>query len=195
MYNAYSVQFILSVTSNSLWLHGLQHTRPPCPSPTPGDYSNSCPLSLWCHPTISSSVVPFSSHLQSFPESGSFPMSQFFTSGGQSTGLSASVSVLPMNIHNNAFYSVIKNNNNNKEILPLVTRWMKLKGIILSDISQTETNTVWSHLFVESQNSKKQNSSNSKEKKSSDLWLPNAGHKGKRNWMNAVKRCKLLVVR
>ena len=83
--------------SNSLWPHGLQHARPPCPSPTPGVYSNSCPSSRWCHPTISSSVIPFSSHLQSFPESGSFPMSQFFASGGQSIGVSASASVLPMN--------------------------------------------------------------------------------------------------
>ena len=82
----------------TLWLHGLQHARPPCPSPTPGIYSNSCPLSLWCHPTISSSVVPFSSHLQSFPAPGSFQMSQFFTSGGQSIRVSASASVLPMNI-------------------------------------------------------------------------------------------------
>ena len=72
--------------------------RPPCPSPTPRAYSNSCPSSRWCHPTISSSVIPFSSHLQSFPVSGSFPMSQFFTSGGQSIGVSASASVLPMNI-------------------------------------------------------------------------------------------------
>ena len=93
-----SVQFSCSVMSNSLRLHGLQHSRPPCPSPTPGVYSNSCPLSQWCHPTISSSVVPFSSCLQSFPASGSFPMSQFFTSGGQSIGVSASTSVLPMNI-------------------------------------------------------------------------------------------------
>ena len=83
--------------SNSLQPHGLQHTRPPCPSPTPGVYSNSCPLSQWCHPTISSSVVPFSSHLQSFPALGSFQMSQFFASGGQNIGVSASVSVLPMN--------------------------------------------------------------------------------------------------
>ena len=75
-----SVQFSHSVMSNSLWPHGLQHTRPPCPSPTPGVYSNSCPLSRWCHPTISSSVFPFSSCLQSFPASGSFPMSQFFAS-------------------------------------------------------------------------------------------------------------------
>ena len=93
-----SVQFSHSVVSNSLWPHGLQHARPPCPSPTPGVYPNSCPLSWWCHPTISSSVVPFSSHLQSFPASGSFQMSQLFVWGGQSTGVSASTSVLPVNI-------------------------------------------------------------------------------------------------
>ena len=84
--------------SDSFRPHGLQHTRLPCPSPTPGTYSNSCPSSWWCHQTISSSVNPFSSHLQSFPASGSFPRSQFFVSGGQSTGVSASASVLPMNI-------------------------------------------------------------------------------------------------
>ena len=95
-FKVYSVQFSRSVMSVSLQPHGLQHTRPPCPSPTPRDYSNSCPLSWWCHPTISSSVVPFSSRLQSFPASGSFLMSQLFTSGGQSIG--ASASVLPMNI-------------------------------------------------------------------------------------------------
>ena len=78
--------------------HGLQHARPPCLSPTPGVYSNSCPLSRWCHPTISSSVIPFSSRLQSFLASGCFPMSQLFASGGQSIGVSASPSVLPMNI-------------------------------------------------------------------------------------------------
>ena len=93
-----SVQFSISVMSNSLWRHGLQHARPPCPSSSSGVYSNSCPLSRWCHPTISSSVVPFFSHLQSFPASRSFPVSQFFTSGGQSFGVSASASVLPMNI-------------------------------------------------------------------------------------------------
>ena len=93
-----SVQFNHSVVSNSLWPHGLQHARPPCPSPTPGVYSNSCPLSQWCHPTISSSVIPFSFCLQSFPTSGSFPVSQFFASGGQSIGVSASASVLPVNI-------------------------------------------------------------------------------------------------
>ena len=78
--------------------NGLQHTRLPCPSPTHGAYSNSCLLSWWCHPAISSSVVPFSSRLQSFPASGSFQMSQFFTSGGQSIAVSALASVLPMNI-------------------------------------------------------------------------------------------------
>ena len=77
--------------------HGLQHARPPCPSPAPGVHSNSCPLSQWCHPLISSSVVPFSSSLQYFPASGSFQMSQFFASHSQSIGVSASVSVLPMN--------------------------------------------------------------------------------------------------
>ena len=91
-----SVQFSHSVVSDSLQPHGLQHARPPCPSPTPGVYSDSCPWSRWCHPTISSSVVPFSSCLQSFPASGSFPMSQLFASGGQSIGVSASASVLPM---------------------------------------------------------------------------------------------------
>jgi len=93
-----SVQFSCSVMSISLWLHGLQHTRPPCPSPTPEVCSNSCPLSWWCHPTISSSVIPFSSRLQSFPAPGSFPVSQFFPSGGQTIGVSASISLLPMNI-------------------------------------------------------------------------------------------------
>ena len=88
----------LSFMSNSLQPRGLQHARLPCPSPSPGVYSNSCLLNWWCHPTISSSVVPFFSHLQSFSASGSIPVSQFFTSGGQSTGASASASVLPMNI-------------------------------------------------------------------------------------------------
>ena len=91
-----SVQFSHSVVSDFLCPHGLQHERPPCPSPTPGVYPNSCPLSWWCHPTITSSVVPFSC-LQSFPASGCFPMSQLFASGSQSIGVSASTSVLPMN--------------------------------------------------------------------------------------------------
>ena len=98
MVSTHSVQFSCSVMSESLWPHGLQHTRPPCPSPTPRFYPNSCPLSQWCHPTISSSVIHFYFCPQSFPASGSFPMSQFFESGGQSIRVSASASVLPMNI-------------------------------------------------------------------------------------------------
>ena len=93
-----SVQFSHSVMSNFLQPHGLQHARIPCPSPTPGVYPNSCSLSQWCHPTFSFSVIPFSSCLQSFPAWGSFQMSQFFTSGDQSIGVLASVSVLPLNI-------------------------------------------------------------------------------------------------
>ena len=92
-----SVQFSHSVVSDSLQPHEPQHVRPPCPSPTPRVYPNSCPLSQWYHPTISSSVVPLSSCPQSFPELGSFQMSQFFTSCGQNIGVSASTSVLPMN--------------------------------------------------------------------------------------------------
>jgi len=87
------VQFSCSVMSDSLQPHEPQHTRPPCPSPTPGAHPNPCPANWWCHPTISSSVVPFSSLPQSFPASGSFQMSQIFTSGGQSIGVSASTSV------------------------------------------------------------------------------------------------------
>ena len=95
---ALQIQFSHSVMSNSLRPSGLQHARLPCLLPTPGTYWNSCLLSRWCHPTISTSVVPFSSSHQSFPASGSFPMSQFFPSGGQSIGVSASASVLPVNI-------------------------------------------------------------------------------------------------
>ena len=93
-----SVQFSFSVMSDSLQPHELQHSKLLCSSPTPRACSNSCPSSQWCHPTISSSVMPFSSCLQSFQESGCFPMSQFFASGGQNTGVSDSASVLPMNI-------------------------------------------------------------------------------------------------
>ena len=93
-----SVQFSHLVLSDSLQPHGPQQARPPCPSPTPGVHPNSCPSSRWCHPTISSSLVPFSFCLQSFPASESFQMSQLFTSGGQSIGVSASASFLPMNI-------------------------------------------------------------------------------------------------
>ena len=135
MCSLYSVQFSCSVASNSLWPHGPQHARPPCPSPTPGLYSNSCPLSHWCHPTISCSVVPFSSRLQSFPASGSFHMSEFFASSGQSIGVSASASVLPMNI---------------QDWFPLGwTGWISLqsKGL-LRVFSNT---TVQKHQFIDSQ--------------------------------------------
>ena len=93
-----SVQFSHSVMSDSQWLLGLQHARLPCHSPTAGAYSDSCPSHWWCHPAISSSVIPFLSSLQNFPASGSFPVSQFFASGGHGIGASASASILPMNI-------------------------------------------------------------------------------------------------
>ena len=111
--NFFTVQFSYSVMSDSLQPRGLQHARLPCPSLTPGACSNSCPSSWWCHPTISSSVVPCSSCLQSFQASGSFPMSQFFTSGGQNIGVSALASVLPMNIQ--AWF-------------PLLTSWISLQA-------------------------------------------------------------------
>ena len=126
-----SVQFSHSVMSDSLWPHGPQHARPPCPSPPPIAYSNSCPLSRWCQPNISSSVVPLSSHLQSFPASGSFKMSQFFISGGLSIGVSAWASVLPMTI---------------QDWLPLgLTGWISLQSMGLSRVfSKT---TVQKHQF------------------------------------------------
>ena len=96
-YQVRSVQFIYSAVSDYLQPHGLRNARPSCPTPTPGVYSKSCPLSWWCHPTISSSVIPFSSCPQSLSASGSFQMSQLFVSGGQSTGVSVSTSVHPMN--------------------------------------------------------------------------------------------------
>ena len=99
MYLGYSVQFSHSVMSNSLRPHEFQHVRPPCPSSSPGVHSNSCPSSWWCHPAISSSVVPFSSCPKSLPASESFPISQHFAWGGQSTGVSASASFLPKNTH------------------------------------------------------------------------------------------------
>ena len=121
--------------SVSLRSHGLQHARPPCPSPTPRVYSNSCPLSWWCHPTISSSVSPFSSRLQPFPASGSFQMSQLFASGGQSIGVSASPSVLPMNI---------------QDWFPLeLTGWIPLLSKGLSRIFSNTT--VWKHQFFSTQ--------------------------------------------
>ena len=112
--------------SDSLLTHRLQHTRLPCPSPTPGACSNSCPPSQWCHPTISSSVIPFSSCLQSFPASASFLMSQFFASGGQSIGASAIASVLPMNI---------------QDWYPLgLTGWISLQSKGLSRVFSNTTN-------------------------------------------------------
>ena len=130
-----SVQFSCSVMSNSLWPHWLQHARPPCPSPTPRVYSNSRPLSWWCHPTISSSVIPFSSHLQSFPGSGSFQMSQFFELGGQSIGVSASTSALLMNIQD---WSPLR-----------LTSWISLLFRGLSSISSNTT--VQKHQFFGTQ--------------------------------------------
>ena len=118
--------------TNPLWPHGLQHPMPPCPSPTPGVYSNSCPSCRWCHPTISSSVIPFSSQLQSFPASGSFPMSQFFPSGGQSIRVSASASVLSKNI---------------QDWFPLGwTNWISLQSQRLSRVFFNTT--VQKHLFL-----------------------------------------------
>ena len=126
-----SVQFSHSVVSNSSWPHESQHARPPCPSPTPGVYSNSSPLSQWCHPTISSSVIPFSSCLQSFPTSESFPMSQFFTS----VGVWTSASVLPMNI---------------QDWFPLGwTGWISLQSKGLSRVFSNTT--VQSHQFFGTQ--------------------------------------------
>ena len=130
-----SVQFSHSVMSNSLWPHGLQHARLSCPSPIPRVYSNSCPLSGWCHLTISSSIVPFSSCLQSFPASGSFPMSLLFPSGGQCIGVSASTSVLPMNI---------------QEWTPLGwTGWISLQSKGLSRVFSNTT--VQKHQFFSAQ--------------------------------------------
>ena len=129
------IQFSHSVVFDSLWPRGLQHARLPCPSPTLGTYSNSCPLSRWCHPTISSSVVPFSSCLQSFLASGSFQMSQYFSSGGQSIGVSASTSVLSMNI---------------QDWIPLgCTGWISLQSKGLSKVFSNTT--VQNHRFFGTQ--------------------------------------------
>ena len=137
-----SVQFSLSVVSDSLRPHELQHTRPPCPSPTPRVHSDSCPSSRWCHPAISSSVVPFSSCLQSFPASGAFPMSQLFTGGGQSTGVSALASVLLMNT---------------QDWSPLEwTGWICLQSKRLSRVFSNTT--VQKHQFFSSQLSSQSNS-------------------------------------
>ena len=135
-----SVQFSRSVMSDSLWPHEPQHARPPCPSPTPGVHPNPCPLSQWCHPTISSSVGPFSSCPQSFLASGSFQMSQLFSSGGQRIGVSASTSVLPVNT---------------QDWSPLGwTRWISFQGL-----SRVFSNTtVQKHQFFSSQTSSQSNS-------------------------------------
>ena len=137
-----SVKFSHSVMSDSLGPHGLQHARPSCPSPTPRAYSNSNPLSWWSHPTISSSVVPFSSCLQSFPASGSLPMSQFFASGGKIIGPSASASALPMNI---------------QDWSPLGwTGWISLQSKGLSRVFSNTT--VQKHQFFGAQPSSQSNS-------------------------------------
>ena len=137
-----SVQFSYLVMSDSLWPHELQHARPPCPSPTPRVHSNPCPLSWWCHPTISSSVVPFSFCPQFLPASGSFPMSQLFTWGGPSIGVSASTSVLPMNT---------------KDWSPLGwTGWISLQSKGLSRVFSNTT--VQKHQFFSTQLSSQSNS-------------------------------------
>ena len=134
-FNFSSVQFSRSVVSDSLPPHEPQHSRPACPSPTPGVYPNSCPLSQWCHPTISSSVILFSSCPQSFPASGSFPMSQLFTSGGRNIGVSASTSVLPMNT---------------QDWSPLEwTSWISLQSKGLSRVFSNTT--IWKHRFFGAQ--------------------------------------------
>ena len=144
-YLVYGVKLISSFQSLSrvsLQPYGLQHARPSCPSPTPRVYSNSCPLSCWCYPTISSSVVPFSSHLQYFLASGSFPMSQLFTSGGQSIGVSASASFLPMNT---------------QDWFPLGwTGWISLQSKGLSRVFSNTT--VQKHQFFSAQLSSQSNS-------------------------------------
>ena len=135
------VQFGRSIESDSLQPHGLQHARPPYLSPTSGVYSNSCPLSRWCHPTISSSIIPFSSCPQSFPASGSFPVSSLFTSGGQSIGFLASASVLPMNT---------------QDLSPLGwTGWISLQSKGLSRVFSNTT--VQTHQFFITQLSSQSN--------------------------------------
>ena len=137
-----SAQFSRSVVSDSSRPHGLQHARPPCPSPTPGVYSSSCPSSWWCHPTISSSVVPFSSCPQCFPASGSFQISQFFTSAGQRIGVAVSASVLPMNL---------------QDWFPLGwTGWISLQSKGLSRV--VSNTTVQKHQFFGAQLSLQSNS-------------------------------------
>ena len=135
-------QFSRSVLSDSLWPHGMQHARLPCLSPTPGAYSNSCPSSRWCNPTISSPVIPFFSCLQSFPASEFFPVSQFFTSGCQRIGVSVSTSVLPMNT---------------QDWFPL--GWTGLISLQSKGLSRVLSNTaVQKHQFFSAQPSSQSNS-------------------------------------
>ena len=137
-----SVQFSRSVMSDSLWPHEPQHARPPCPSPTPRVHPNPCPLSRWCHPTVSSSVVPSSSCPQSFPASRCFPMSQLFSWGDQSTGVSASASVLPVNTQD---WSPLR-----------WTGWLSLQSKGLSRVFSNTT--VQKHQFFSAQLSLQSNS-------------------------------------
>ena len=137
-----SIQFSLSVVSDFLRPHELQHAKPPCPSPTPGVHSNSCPLSRWCHPAISSSVVPFSSCPQSLPASGCFPMGQLFTWSGQSIGVSALASVLPKNTQD---WSALE-----------WTGWISLQSKGLSRVFSNTT--VQKHQFFSAQLSSQYNS-------------------------------------
>ena len=130
-----SVQFSHPFMSDSLLPHGLRHARLPCSSPTPGAYSNSCSLSQWCHPIISSTVIHFSSRLQSFTASGSFPMRQFFTSGNESIGASGSASVLPMNIQD--WFTL--------GLTSWISRQSKGLSRVFSNI------TVWKHQFFSAQ--------------------------------------------
>ena len=142
IYQFSSVQFSRSVVSDSLWPHESQHTRPPCPSPAPWVYPNSCPSSRWCHPAISFPVIPFSSCPQSLPASGSFPMSQLFAWGGRSTGVSVSASVLPMNT---------------QDLSPLGwTGWISLQSKGLSRVFSNTT--VQKHQFFGAQLSSQSNS-------------------------------------
>ena len=133
--NCLPIQFSRSVMSDSLRPHELQHARPPCPSQTPGVHSNSCPSSWCCHPTISSSVIPFSSCPKSFPASGYFQMSQLFASGGQSIGVSASTSVLPMSIQDRFSLGW--------------TGWISLQSKVLSRVFSNTT--VQKHQFFSAQ--------------------------------------------
>ena len=138
----HSVQVSRSVVSDSLWPHESQHARPPCLSPTPGVHSNSCPSSQWCHPAISSSIVPFFSCPQSLPASETFPMSQLFASGGQSTGVSALASFLPRNTHG---WSPLES-----------TGWISLQSKWLSSVFSNTT--VQKHQFISTQLSSQSNS-------------------------------------